>query len=134
MRRLNPMFDDAAPGPIPWAIQIRAVSPEEPSHLARALTGAILGCGGWVLSRGVNDSGTLNLVFEFERRISADIYTVLLATGVELSPYGHRCFTDLCQCTRFQDRKAGAKIASVDLEVQLLSGDPDAESPSSYLN
>jgi hypothetical protein len=37
---------------IPWAMQMKAVSTEEPSRLVQCLTGAILGCGGWVLSRG----------------------------------------------------------------------------------
>ena len=42
---------------IPWAMQMKAVSIEEPARLVQTLTGAILGCGGWVLSRGANDTG-----------------------------------------------------------------------------
>jgi hypothetical protein len=41
-------------------MQMKAVSAEEPSRLVQTLTGAILGCGGWVLSRGANDTGTVN--------------------------------------------------------------------------
>ena len=31
---------------IPWAMQMKAVSIEDPSRLVQTLTGAILGCGG----------------------------------------------------------------------------------------
>lgn len=91
---------------------------EDPSRLVQSLTGAILSCGGWVLSRGANDTGTVNMLFEFERNACIDIYTVLIAAGVELSQYGHVRFTELCQCTRSQQHDCGDEIASVDLEVQ----------------
>ncbi len=103
---------------IPWAMQMKAVSTEDPSRLVQALTGAILGCGGWVLSRGANDTGRVNMLFEFERQACVDIYTILIASGLELSQTGHGRLTELCQCTRSQQRDCGAEIASVDLEVQ----------------
>ena len=109
---------EAETNAIPWAIQMRAVSSEEPSRLVQTLTGAILGCGGWVLSRGANDTGTINMLFEFERQACIDIYTILIAAGVELSQSGHLRFTELCQCTRSQPKDCGDEIASVDLEIQ----------------
>ena len=81
-------------------MQMKAISIEEPSRLVQTLTGAILGCGGWVLSRGANDTGTVNMLFEFERQACVDIYSVLIAAGLELSQSGHIRFTELCQCTR----------------------------------
>jgi hypothetical protein len=103
---------------IPWAMEMKAISVEEPSRLVQNLTGAILGCGGWVLSRGANDSGTVCMLFEFERRACVDIYSVLIAAGLELSQSGHIRFTELCQCTRSQQSECGADIASVDIEIQ----------------
>ena len=103
---------------IPWAMHMKAVSTEEPSRLVQSLTGAILGCGGWVLSRGANDTGAVNMLFEFERQACVDIYSVLIAAGVELSQNGHVRFTELCQCTRSHQRDCGAEIASIDLEIQ----------------
>jgi hypothetical protein len=103
---------------IPWAMQMKAVSTEEPARLVQCLTGAIHGCGGWVLSRGSNDTGMISMLFEFERQACVDIYSILIAAGLELSPNGHLRFTELCQCTRSQQRDCGAEIASVDLEVQ----------------
>src|ERR1700685_1171924 len=46
---------------VPWAMQMKAVSTEEPSRLVQSLTGAILGCGGWVLSRGAINTGKVNM-------------------------------------------------------------------------
>lgn len=103
---------------IPWAMEMKAVSVEEPSRLVQTLTGAILGSGGWVLSRGANDTGTVTMLFEFERRACVDIYSLLIAAGLELSQSGHMRFTELCQCTRSHQRDCGTEIASVDLEIQ----------------
>ena len=103
---------------IPWAMQIRAVSIEDPARLIQTLTGAILGCGGWVLSRGANDTGTVTMLFEFERQTCVDIYSVLIAAGLELSQSGHIRFTELCQCTRNHHQNCGTEIASIDIEIQ----------------
>jgi hypothetical protein len=103
---------------IPWAMQMKAVSIEEPARLVQTLTGAILGCGGWVLSRGANDTGMISMLFEFERQACVDIYSVLIAAGLDLSQHGHIRFTELCQCTRNNKQDCGADIASIDLEIQ----------------
>jgi hypothetical protein len=103
---------------VPWAMQMRAISVEEPGRLIQTLSGAILGCGGWVLSRGANDTGAVTMLFEFERQACVDIYSVLIAAGLELSQAGHIRFTELCQCTRSHPWECGAEIASVDLEIQ----------------
>jgi hypothetical protein len=96
---------------------MRATSMEEPMRLIQTLTGAILGNGGWVLSRGANDSGTINMLFEFERNCCVDMYTVLIAAGLELSQLAHLRFTELCQCTRSHFDDIGGEIVSVDLQI-----------------
>ena len=103
---------------IPWAMEMKAVSIEDPSRLVQTLTGAILGCGGWVLSRGANDTGMVSMLFEFERQACVDMYSLLIAAGLELSQSGHIRFTELCQCTRSQGKECGTEIASIDLEIQ----------------
>lgn len=81
-------------------MQMKAISIKEPARLVKTLTGAILGCGGWVLCRGANDTGIVSMLFEFERQACVDIYSVLIAVGLDLSQKGHIRFTELCQCTR----------------------------------
>jgi len=103
---------------IPWAMEMKAISAGEPSRLVQTLTGAILASGGWVLSRGANDSGTVSMLFEFERQACVEIYSLLIAAGLELSQNGHIRFTELCQCTRSHQSECGTEIASVDLEIQ----------------
>jgi hypothetical protein len=97
---------------------MRALSNEEPSRLVKTVTGAILGCGGWMLSRSATDSGLIDLLFEFERRSCVDIYSILVASGVELGREAHLQFTELCQCTKFGQEGCGEEIVSVDLEIQ----------------
>jgi hypothetical protein len=98
-------------------MQMKAVSTEEPSRLVQSLTGAILACGGWVLSRASNDAGTVSMLFEFERQACVDMYSILIAAGLELGPSSHMRFTELCQCTRAQQKICVGEIASVDLEI-----------------
>jgi hypothetical protein len=118
MRLMAPVQNVEQSMTIPWAIQMKAISIEEPSRLVQTLTGAILGCGGWVLSRGANDAGAVSMLFEFERHACLDIYSALIAAGLELSQIGHIRFTELCQCTRSHQQDCGSEIASIDLEIQ----------------
>jgi hypothetical protein len=118
VRQSMPAMDGFQNPGVPWAMQMKAISIEEPGRLVQTLTGAILGCGGWVLSRGANDTGMINMLFEFERQACVDIYSLLIAAGLELSRSGHIRFTELCQCTRSHQADCGAEIASIDLEIQ----------------
>ena len=108
---------------IPWVLEMKAVSAEEPSRLVASLAGDIAECGGWVLNGGADDRGKINFLFEFERHSCLDIYCILVAAGVELTRSGHLRFTELYQCTRSQQRSCGAEIASVDLEIQPFPAD-----------
>ena len=68
----------------------------------------------------------VNLLFEFERSSCVDIYSILVAAGIELSKSGHIRFTELCQCTSLGPQGCGEDIASIDLEVQtFLTDQPD---------
>ena len=100
-----------------WALQMQAIALTESDHLLPILTGVIVDCGGWVLSRSVSDNGTVMLLFEFERNACVDIYSGIAETGLELSRAGHLRFTELCQCTCSR-RECGSEIASIELEVQ----------------
>jgi hypothetical protein len=113
-----PEPDVERPTSVAWAMQMKACSAEEPSRLVQTLTGAILACGGWVLCRGADDRGTITMLFEFERQACVDIYSLLVAAGLELSQSGHLRFTELCQCTLSNKEECGTEIASIDLEIR----------------
>jgi hypothetical protein len=101
-----------------WVMEMKAISIEKPTRLVQMLTGAILGCGGWVLSHGANETGIVSMLFEFERRSCVEIYSLLIGAGLELSQNGHVRITELCQCTRSHPQDCGTEIASIDLEIQ----------------
>ena len=104
-------------GTFPWALQMQAISREEPERLMKSLTGAIEACGGWVLSRSATDAGLIDILFEFERQSCLEIYSVVIAAGLDLSQQAHLRFTELCQCTRLARNDYGEQIVSIDLEV-----------------
>jgi len=116
---------------VPWAMEMKAIALEDPANLVKALTGAILGSSGWILSRGANDTGTVSMLFEFERRACVDIYSALIGAGLELSQSGHIRLTELCQCTRSNRSDCGTEIASVDLEIQTFPLEKETKVPAS---
>lgn len=126
MRQASIVRNALPPGAIPWALQMMAVSREEPGRLVKSLTGAILACGGWVLSRSASDSGMIDILFEFERHSCLEIYSILIAAGLELTRAAHVRFTELCQCTLLAQKDCTREIVSVDLEVQTLASEAEA--------
>lgn len=96
---------------------------EDPVDLLEMLSEAVLDCGAWVLSRGANDSGVVNILFEFERQACIDIYSAVVATGLDLSQSSHIRFTELCHCTLFQMHEHAHEVAGIDLEIQTFSND-----------
>lgn len=102
----------------PWTMQMKSISIEEPERLVQTLTGAILGCGGWVVGRGASRTGLVSMTFTFERRSCTDIYCALVGSGLELSPGGHARLTELCQCTNRRRQSCANEIASIELEIQ----------------
>jgi len=85
---------------VDWDLRLVAACADDPQRLLRFLTGAILSCGGWVLSRSLPGSDTAEISFEFAREASLEIYSALIAAGLELSRDAHISMTELCQCTK----------------------------------
>jgi len=85
---------------VEWDLRLTATCADDPHRILRFLTGAVLGCGGWVLSRSLPGSDTVEMSFEFARAASLEIYSVLIAAGLELSRDAHISMTELCQCTK----------------------------------
>jgi hypothetical protein len=100
-----------------WELKLTARSLDETAAVLRLLTGAIVGSGGWVFSRTLWDRGG-EISFEFERRACVDMYTVLIAAGLELSQNSHLQLTDLCHCTRNAPPGSRFDLARVDLKIQ----------------
>lgn len=82
-----------------WSLSLTARSGDQPQRLVRFLTGALLSCGGWVLTRSTLGDRAAELDFEFARACCVDIYAILVASGLELSRDSHLQMTELCHCT-----------------------------------
>ena len=59
-----------------------------------------MACGGYVLSRRFDAAESAAIEFEFMRATCVEIYSILIAAGLELSAQSHLTMGSLCQCTR----------------------------------
>lgn len=100
-----------------WTLILTAISADQPERLVRFLTGALLSCGGWVLTRATRGEHAAELDFEFARACCVEIYAVLVAAGLELSRDSHLQMSELCHCTRNLMETRAFDIARVALTV-----------------
>lgn len=99
-----------------WNLRLTALSADEPARLVRFLTGALLSCGGWVLTRSTQEREA-EVDFEFARASCVEIYAVLIASGLELSRESHLQLAELCHCTKNLMESRAFEIARVNLVV-----------------
>jgi len=85
---------------IDWDLRLTATCADDPQRMMRFLSGAVVACGGWVLARSMPGSDTAEISFEFARSASVEMYSVLIATGLDLSREAHVKITELCLCTK----------------------------------
>lgn len=98
-------------------LKLIAHSEEAPERMIRFLTGAIMVCGGHMLSRRFHSDGSAALECEFLRARCVDIYSVLVAAGLQLSRSSHFKLAELCQCTRAMLPSVEEQIVLLELEV-----------------
>ena len=82
------------------------------------------------MSRSASDQGLIDILFEFERQSCLEIYSILIAAGVELSQSAHIRFTELCQCTRLVRQDCSDEIVSIDLEIQTFAMNEGKDVPA----
>ncbi len=90
-----------------------------PERMVHYLTGAILACGGQMLSRRFHSDGSAALECEFLRAHCVDIYSVLQAAGLHLSRSSHLKMAELCRCTHampgaFEDQRVLLELEVMD--------------------
>jgi hypothetical protein len=83
-----------------WELSLVAVCDEDAARTVRFLTGAVMACGGFVLSRRFDAGQSAAIEFEFVRATCVEMYSVLIAAGLELTAQSHVVMATLCQCTR----------------------------------
>ncbi len=100
-----------------WMLKLTALSADEPQRIVRFLTGVLLACGGWILTRSTYGSELAELDFEFARAGSMEIYAALVASGIELTSDSHRQMAQFCHCTQVLLRSKAFEIARVTMVI-----------------
>lgn len=103
-------------GSTEWTLKLAALSEDEPLRLMRFLTGVLLSCGGWVLSRSAVGSEMAEIDFEFARSSCIEVYAALVSAGLELSRESHQQMAEFCQCSNMVHGK-GYDVARIDLVI-----------------
>ena len=83
-----------------WNLSLSALCSDDAPRTVRFLTGAVLACGGNVLARRFEPGEAAAIEFEFVRATCVEMYSILIAAGLELSAEAHVHLASLCQCTR----------------------------------
>jgi hypothetical protein len=115
-----------------WLLQLTALCAEDPARTVRTLTGALLACGGWVLTR-THEKGTFALDFEFARAACVEVYAVLIGCGLELSRESHLRMAELCHCTKNLIETRAFEIARINLVVYNSRSQHPGDDPSMSL-
>jgi hypothetical protein len=100
-----------------WSLKLTASSDDDPQRLVRFLSGVLLSCGVWILTRSTRGSDFAELDFEFARAACIEIYAALIAAGLELSRDSHHQMADLCHCTRNLLQSKAFDVARIELMI-----------------
>lgn len=82
------------------SLDIQGFSYEERHGLLPSLTTAFADCGGWILDRKTLSPTTMEFRLEIQLRAAVDLYSSILASGLELTRAGHLGLTHLCTCRK----------------------------------
>jgi hypothetical protein len=101
-----------------WDLSLTAVCSDDAPRTVRFLTGAVMACGGCVLSRRFDPGGVAAIEFEFVRATCVEMYSILIAAGLELSAQSHRTLATLCQCTRETLEETAGDVARIEITIR----------------
>ncbi len=82
------------------SLDIQGFSYEERHGLLPALTSAFAECGGWVLDSKTLSPTTMEFRIEIQLRAAVELYSSILASGLELTRSAHLGLTHLCTCRK----------------------------------
>jgi len=105
-----------------WELELGAQCADDPARTVRFLTGAVMACGGYVLSRRFDANKTATIEFEFVRATCVEMYSVLIAAGLELTGASHLLLATLCQCTRETLEATAGDAVRVELTIRKGTG------------
>jgi len=110
-----------------WELNLSALCSEDAARTVRFLTGAVMACGGCVLSRRFDAEQAAAIEFEFIRATCVEMYSVLIAAGLELTAQSHLVMATLCQCTRETLEMTASDPVHVELVIRRADAVPQRE-------
>ena len=110
-----------------WELNLSALCSEDAARTVRFLTGAVMACGGCVLSRRFDAEQSAAIEFEFIRATCVEMYSVLIASGLELTAQSHMILATLCQCTRETLETTASDPVRVELVIRRADLLPQGE-------
>ncbi len=103
------------------SLDIQGFSYEERQGLLPTLTSAFADCGGWVLHRKTLSPSTMEFRVEIQLRAVVDLYSSILASGLELTRAGHLGLTHLCTCRKNLSTPADlGQVVALRIEITFL--------------
>lgn len=115
------LHSDLAQPPAPSASESAPLSllgfSSHESLSLRALVGTLRGSGGFVHSTRYEPEGASEIDFEFPGHATLDLYSLLVALGLELDCASHLQLTGLCQCARDRSASTPARTHAFTLRV-----------------
>jgi hypothetical protein len=102
-------------------LDIQGFSYEERQGLLPTLTSALADCGGWILDRKTLSPTTMEFRLEIQLRAAVDLYSAILAAGLELTRAGHLGLTHLCTCRKNLSTPADlGQVVALRIEITFL--------------
>jgi hypothetical protein len=103
------------------SLDIQGFSYAERYGLLPTLTSAFADCGGWILDRKTLSPTTMEFRIEIQLRAVVDLYSSILASGLELTRGGHLGLTHLCTCRKNLATPADlGQIVAIRIEISFL--------------
>jgi len=100
---------------------LQGYSYEDRQGLLPNLTSALTQCGGWVLERKTTSATTMEFRIEIQLQGIVELYSSLVATGVELTRTTHATLTGLCTSRKHIAKShRPTQVVSIRLELNFL--------------
>ena len=103
------------------SLDIQGFSYEERHGLLPTLASAFADCGGWILDRKTLSPSTMEFRVEIQLRAVIELYSSIIASGLELTRSGHLGLTHLCICRKNLSAPADlGQLVTIRIEISFL--------------
>jgi hypothetical protein len=120
----NEPVNNSASGPATGydpVVELRGHSYDDHRQIVPALLDSVASCGCWVLEQRALSPTMTELRFEVQLRSVFELYSGLIASGLELTPDSHIRMTGLCTVRDHNPRQAKRRrIITMRLELSFL--------------